>query len=172
MQYDYIALYHKNATFYHSRPRLKTLLRFANGVLTYAFVLFYLALWAYGVFLADFAPHNYIRLFCIPVSALFTVSMIRRAVSRPRPYAKDGANIQPLTFRDGREDDSFPSRHVASAAVIATVFLPYLPIVGCFLLLGVVCLGYTRFALGLHYPSDILVGAGLGIAFGLCAFVI
>jgi membrane-associated phospholipid phosphatase len=33
-------------------------------------------------------------------------------------------------------------------------------------------LAYTRFAEGVHYPSDVLVGAVFGIAFGLLAFLI
>lgn len=172
MKYDYVALYNKNAAFYTARPRLKSVLRWANGILTYGFVLAYLALWAYGIFLADFSARDYARLFFVPASALFAVSMLRRLVARARPYTKEGANITPLVLREGREDDSFPSRHLTCAAVIATVFLPYLPIVGCLLLVCTLGLAYARFALGMHYPSDLFAGTALGVGIGLLAFVL
>ena len=170
MAYDYKQLYEKNAAFYESRPVAKTALRIGNTVCTYAFVLAYVGLWVYG-FLGSFTPKDFTKIFFVPVLALLVVSAIRMTVDRPRPYSKDGAGITPLISRDGRENDSFPSRHLTCAFVIAMTFLPYLTGLGVGLLVCGLLLGYARFALGLHYPSDLIVGALVGIAVGALIFV-
>lgn len=170
MKYDYATLYNKNADFYNARPQAKKALRLVNGLLTYAFFLAYAGLWAYGIFLGDFLPNDFLKIFFVPVSALFLVSLLRLGIARPRPYAAKGAGITPLVLRSGREDDSCPSRHLTCAAVIAMTFLPYLPVVGYVLLVSTFLLAYTRFALGMHYPSDLLAGIGVGGAVGALVF--
>lgn len=171
MKYDYKQLYEKNAAFYNARPAAKTALKIGNTVLTYAFVLAYLGLWIYG-FIKGLSPKDFTKIFAVPVGALLVVSAVRMAVDRPRPYSAQGAGIPPLTTREGREDDSFPSRHLTCAFVIGMTFLPYLPILGAVLLVGGCLLGYARFALGLHYPSDLVVGALIGIAVGSLIFIL
>lgn len=170
MAYDYKQLYEKNAAFYQCHPAAKQTLCIGNTVLTYGFILAYAGLWAYG-FWGGFTAKDFIKIFFVPVLALLIVSAIRMAVDRPRPYSKDGAGITPLVSRDGRENDSFPSRHLTCAFVIAMTFLPYFTGLGVGLLLCAALLGYARFALGLHYPSDLIVGSLIGIAVGALIFI-
>ena len=171
MAYDYKQLYEKNAAFNQRHSVAKTVLRIGNTVFTYAFLLAYAGLWVYG-FLNDFTPKDFTNIFFVPVLALLAVSAMRMAIDRPRPYSKDGAGITPLISREGRENDSFPSRHLTCAFVIAMTFLPYLTGLGVGLLVCGLLLGYARFALGLHYPSDLLVGALVGVAVGALIFVV
>lgn len=86
-------------------------------------------------------------------------------VSRTRPFARH-ADVAALV--DHAPHRSFPSRHVACAATMATVALPTAPLLGSLLgALGLV-LAVSRVYAGLHYPSDVvggwLVGATIGWA--------
>lgn len=171
MQYDYKKIYEKHAEFYNARPWAKKTLLFADKSLTALFGGAYLGLWTYGVCENAFTLRQYALLFAVPVLALLLVSILRLAIRRPRPYAQKGADITPLKIRDGAENTSFPSRHLACSCVIATVFFAYYPPIAFLLLALSILLGYTRFALGLHYPSDLLVGGGLGVVCGLLIFL-
>ncbi len=169
MRYDYQTLYHKNKKFLEEKPRLITAVTLYNRLIPYLFVAAYLFLWAYGMFWGEFSPRDYMRIFLIPVLALLLVSVLRMAIDRPRPFSEEGANVTPLKEKKGGRN-SFPSRHLTCAAVISMTFLPYLSAVSALLFLLSMGLGYTRFALGWHYPSDLVAGLALGTAVGLCIF--
>ena len=171
MKYDYVALYNKNAAFYNAHPTAKRALKLGNVILTWFFFVSYGVLLLYAFYVEPFETMDLIKILFTPLMALLTVSVMRLAIDRPRPYAEDGAGITPLVEKksDGK---SFPSRHLACAAVIAMSFLPYYPIAGAFLLGGSAVLGYIRFALGVHYPSDLVAGMGLGIALGSLIFLL
>lgn len=64
---------------------------------------------------------------------------------------------------------SFPSRHAACAATMATVALPTVPAVGWPLAVGAFGLGATRIYAGLHYPTDVVAGWLIGAAVGIIA---
>ena len=162
MKYNYKQLYERNAAFYNARPIAKKLLHVFGSGLTALFGVAYAGLWVYAVFGKGFSIHDYIRITFIPLLSLFLVSVLRATISRPRPYAEKGDGITPLKPRKGKDDDSFPSRHLACAAAIAVSFFPALPVFGGILLAACLALGYIRFALGLHYPSDLLAGFAVG----------
>ena len=98
--------------------------------------------------------------------ALLIVSVLQLAIDRPRPYDIDGAGIVPLKNKE-RDRTSFPSRHLTCAAAITAVFFPYLPAISALLFLLSLGLGYARFAIGWHYPSDLFAGFMLGLAIGM-----
>ena len=170
MKYSYFALYEKNAAFFRARPALKKGLLFFNLALTLGFFL------AYGAFVLcaialEYPAEDLMKILFAPALCLFLVSLLRLAIHRPRPYSKAGANIRPLYTKKGSTEHSFPSRHVACAFVIAITFLPYSIGAGvCSMVFGAL-LAYVRFALGVHYPTDLLGGAILGTLCGLIAFI-
>lgn len=106
--------------------------------------------------------------FGVPLLCLLTVSLLRNLFDRKRPY--EGAGIVPVIEKK-KKGHSFPSRHLASAFVIGTVFLPYCLPAGIVVLSAGAVLGYVRFAAGVHYPSDLAVGALLGALFGALVFI-
>lgn len=171
MKYNYVALYNKNAEFYNARPRAKKGLKLANDLLSYSFFAAYILLGIYAIIQKDFPARDYLRLFFPPAVTLVTATVFRWAIRRPRPYMSDGAGIQSLVKKK-EHADSCPSRHLACAAVIAVTLLPIFPIFGIALALLCPCLAYTRFALGLHYPSDLLFGMGLGGSIGMLVFLL
>jgi membrane-associated phospholipid phosphatase len=88
--------------------------------------------------------------------------VIKRVVRRPRP---DSPLIRVLDSTPSRL--SFPSAHAASTTAAATMLAP---LVGVPLAVPVpVAMGVGRVLLGVHYPSDVLAGAGVGLLVGVLA---
>lgn len=165
MKYDYITLYNKVSGVLREKPRLVKGIRIFNKVCTILFLAFYGGFVAYAV-VRKFAPLTLVRILGAPALCLFLVTVLRYVINRPRPYSERGAGISPLHEKKA-QDYSFPSRHTACAFVIAMTVLPYAVWLGVPLLILAGALAFSRFALGLHYPSDILAGAGMGILCGL-----
>ena len=91
---------------------------------------------------------------------LFLYLLVKQVCSRRRPFELL-ENVP--CIRRPSDRYSFPSGHTAAAfVVVATVGLFYsflfLP-----LLLLALLIGFSRIYLGVHYPTDILAGALLGI---------
>lgn len=171
MKYDYKALYEKNKEFIEKRPRMKAALKYAAPAFSAFFFIAYAFLWYYGIFIKDLATKDYVKLFTLAATTYLLVVVLRLAVARPRPYSEQGAGITPILHRKGSEMDSFPSRHVACAAVISMLVLSHFALAGIFMLVLTLVLAYARFATGMHYPSDIFGGLALGIAVGAFAWI-
>lgn len=171
MKYSYVNLYNKNAAFFEKRPIAKKAVLLFNKLVTYFFFAAYAMLFVYGATKGEFTPTDFVKIFCAPAFALFFVSVLRLAIDRPRPYNEDGAGIVPLQKKEG-DRNSFPSRHLTSAAVIAATFFPYLPTLSALLFVFSVGLGYARFAIGWHYPSDLFAGFVFGLAIGTIPIIL
>lgn len=171
MEYNYKVLYEKNAAFLEKHPTFKRCLKYAAPLLSAFFFSAYAFLWLHGIFIKDLAPMDYVKLFTLAATAYLLVVVLRLAVARPRPYSEKGAGIIPLLKRKGSETDSFPSRHVACAAVISMLVLSHFTAVGVLMLGLTAFLAYARFATGMHYPSDIFGGLLLGIGVGVFAWI-
>lgn len=102
-------------------------------------------------------------LLAIGLAATLVNGPLKFAWRRDRPPV-DIAPLLPLprTF-------SFPSGHAASALAFATGVTSALPVVGPAVLPLAGAVAYSRVHTGVHYPSDVAVGAGVGVASGLLA---
>ena len=91
------------------------------------------------------------------------VSILRRVINAPRPY-------ELLEFYEkkpkGKSGRSFPSRHVFSVFVIATVLVTWNPTVAVLLFSAGALLALLRVALGIHFVRDVVAGALIGAASG------
>lgn len=172
MQYDYKILYEKNAAFYRARPKALRALKLGNTCLSLLFVIAYATITLYFGKTDKLPPLRFTAFLFLPCCCVLCTTLLRLGIDRPRPYAEDGAGIQPLIEKNGKKGCSCPSRHVACAFVIAVVSAASFPLLGAFLFLAAALLGYVRFAAGLHYPSDLIIGAAIGIAFGGVIFFI
>jgi membrane-associated phospholipid phosphatase len=86
---------------------------------------------------------------------------IKLAVRRPRPVLE---GLPPLG--GAPSSLSFPSAHALSSFAVATAMVRVDPATaGALLVASALALG--RPYLGMHYPSDVLAGALLGVALGL-----
>lgn len=82
---------------------------------------------------------------------------------RPRPYqvySAITAGTAPL------DQFSFPSGHTLHAASFTWIACSAFPELTAMLVPLAVLVGLSRPILGLHYPSDVLAGAGLGVLVG------
>jgi membrane-associated phospholipid phosphatase len=87
--------------------------------------------------------------------------VVKLIVHRPRPEL---VGLPPLG--GAPSSLSFPSAHATSSFAVATAMTRVEPVAAvAFLLAGALALG--RPYLGMHYPSDVLAGALLGVALGL-----
>ena len=170
MKYDYVTLYNKSAEFYNAHPTAKRAIKLGNKALTWLFFVCYGVLWLDALFFSTFGTLDLIGILFVPLLTLLVVSVLRLAITRPRPYTEAGAGITPFIDKKKVDLKSFPSRHLACATVISMVFLPFYPITGGCLLIASALLGYIRFATGLHYPSDLVAGGALGIVLGSLIF--
>jgi membrane-associated phospholipid phosphatase len=86
---------------------------------------------------------------------------IKLIVKRPRPVL-DG--LPPLG--GAPSSLSFPSAHATSSFAVATA-MTRVDKLGALAFVLALALSFGRPYLGMHYPSDVLAGAALGIVFGL-----
>lgn len=100
----------------------------------------------------------------IPFAAL---SVFRRLLNRPRPY--EMLAITPLIPRE-KKGESFPSRHVFSAFIIAMCWLRELPVFGVVLCVLAAVLAVIRVVGGVHYVSDVVAGGMFALVCGLIGF--
>jgi undecaprenyl-diphosphatase len=101
------------------------------------------------------------------------VTCAKAAVDRPRPadrFAQEGIAVHtPLGVPPDR---SFPSGHAQTAFGAALYLACLFPRRAWAFLSFAVLVGLSRIALGVHYPSDVIVGALSGSAFSLAAFLV
>lgn len=65
------------------------------------------------------------------------------------------------------ESTSFPSGHSASAFAFATAVTRELPAAGVVLVPAAAAVAFSRVHTGVHHPSDVIVGSGIGVVAGL-----
>ncbi len=149
--------------FWKKTPFRETVLRTIGKGTPYAMAALYLGT---AVWLAVVNPWKLILFCLIPLGVFLLVSLLRYHLNYPRPFEELG--FEPLIPHS--KGESFPSRHTASAFILAcacTYASPWLAIPG-FILAAVA--GLSRFLLGVHYPRDVLCGAAISLLLGWLCF--
>lgn len=144
-------------------PKRRKAFQAANLVLTGAVFLLYplLVFWQY------FTGGSWVQSVLGAGIPFVLLSLLRKWINRPRPY--EVLAFTPLLQKDS-SGCSFPSRHVFSAFLIAMCYLSVNAWAGFGLLLFGAVLGLIRVIGGVHYPSDVIAGALLGILCGYVSF--
>lgn len=106
----------------------------------------------------------------VPLFVLIAVTVLRKIINAKRPY--EVYNYTPVVNKQTK-GKSFPSRHTASAFIIAMAFLYIDFRLGMIMLILASVIGATRVLCGVHFVRDVIGGALISIVTGiLCFFVI
>ncbi|MEM1175128.1 MAG: phosphatase PAP2 family protein [Pseudomonadota bacterium] len=95
------------------------------------------------------------------LAGVFTYKYLKQRLVRERPYINHGdilCGAAPL------DRYSFPSGHTLHAACFTTMYAHIEPMLLPILLPFALLVAASRIVLGLHYPSDVIVGASIGLA--------
>ena len=90
---------------------------------------------------------------------LVTYKLLKRKLVRERPFISFDAiecAMPPL------DRYSFPSGHTLHAVLFTSISTTYVPELSIILVPFTMLIALSRVVLGLHYPTDVLVGALLG----------
>jgi phosphatidylglycerophosphatase B len=147
-----------------ARPGLLKLLKALNRGLP---AVMYAAYPLLLIVLAAARDGRFYRVLAVPAAVFIIVTCVRRLLNRPRPYEK--LQITPLLQREGA-GQSFPSRHAASATVIAAAFWYISVPAGFVMALAALLISAVRVVAGLHFPRDAAAGVLLSLVLSAAGF--
>lgn len=104
------------------------------------------------------------------LARLVFVEIIRWILPRPRPFLENN-NVNLLLENVGHIHNSFPSGHAAFFFAFSIIVYFYNKKAGILFLIGSFLICLARIFVGIHWPSDILAGAIVGILSGWLVFV-
>ena len=105
------------------------------------------------------------------ITGIAAIGVTSFAVNQPMKFLSartrpDRASVPEERWVDMPESTSFPSGHSASAAAFATAVGDVIPSARIPLRAAAALVGFTRVYTGVHYPSDVVVGATVGVVLG------
>lgn len=117
-----------------------------------------------------FKSEVFLKATLVPLAVLVFVTLLRYVVNAKRPYEK--YDYVPAVSKNTK-GKSFPSRHTASAFIIAMAFLYIETSLGVVMLIIATLIAVSRVLSGVHFVRDVVGGALISIITGiLCFFLI
>jgi undecaprenyl-diphosphatase len=115
-------------------------------------------------------PREWVQLaLALLVTSTMTDALLQPVVGRERPFVR---SLDVAVIGDRPTSGSFPSGHTANAFAGAVVLSRFAaaPALAWWVLAGTIA--YSRLYLGVHYPSDVVAGALVGITCALTTLAI
>lgn len=153
---------------FRDRPEMAKGIHIANKCCTLLMYVSYPALILYLYLAGD---GNFLQALLVPGISFVLLTVVRALINRPRPY--ETFQIPPVIPKHTK-GNSFPSRHVFSASIIAMTYLMASPWmwVGILFLGVTIILALVRVLSGVHYPSDVAAGLLIGVLAGVIGYLI
>lgn len=95
------------------------------------------------------------------IIATLLYKILKASTMRPRPCAVSRSLCRTV---DPLDRFSFPSGHTLHAVCFTMIAIAHYPALAVYLLPFTLMVAASRLVLGLHYPSDVIAGAGIGAA--------
>jgi len=95
--------------------------------------------------------------------SLIAGQILKRIFNRPRPEA---AITQHRALVETPQDGSFPSTHTSTSVALALGLILAGHMLAPYIVIWSAGVAFSRYYLGVHYPSDIAAGALLGLVCG------
>jgi undecaprenyl-diphosphatase len=102
-----------------------------------------------------------LKMMTLGLVALVAYFSLKKLTQRLRPY-EAYPNI--LITEPALDQFSFPSGHTLHAACFSTILISFEPIWSWLLIPFTALIALSRLVLGLHYPSDVFIGALIGVS--------
>lgn len=122
-----------------------------------------------GAWIAGGAEGNSaaVRMFCVAAVNLAIYRIVKRWIARQRP-CRACPGIREVTRP--LDEFSFPSGHTLHSVAFSVIMSAYYPATAWIVWPFTVLVAVSRVVLGLHYPSDVVVGALIGLTTALVSF--
>ena len=98
---------------------------------------------------------------------LLIYKIVKRWIARPRPFRTCPGIRECARSLD---EFSFPSGHTLHSVACSVILTAYYPVLGLIVWPLTLLIAVSRVVLGLHYPSDVIVGAFIGAATAAVSF--
>lgn len=143
----------------------------ANKLCTLIMYVAYPILLVYLFFQKESSYFSFWRSIFVPAISFVLLSVFRAWINRPRPYEK--FEMPPVIKKDTK-GNSFPSRHVFSATMIAMTFLLMSPWswLGILFLLVSIALAVVRVISGVHFISDVIAGIVVAVLAAIFGYLV
>lgn len=123
-----------------------------------------------GVLLIFTGDDRFLMYAAVPAAGFMLVTVFRKVVDKKRPY--EALGFEPfLAHKDGK-GQSFPSRHTASAFLIAAACFYINPWLGGAVTVLAALVGISRFLSGMHYPSDIISAIFISVLIAVLGYCV
>lgn len=159
-------IFERNVRFFTENQTARYILHFVYKVMPPVMFVAYPALLIYAFFALR---EELLRLILVPLCVFAGVTLLRILVNEQRPYERYG---KPSVFHKDTKGKSFPSRHTASAFIIAIAFWYVNVPLGIAATVIALLIGASRILAGAHYIHDVAAGMAISVICGWVFFII